>query len=216
MPLTARAICDAIARGEITISPFDNAQLNPNSYNLRISAELGVYVPADTPGMSDLVQKSFRFGNPLPKARLDCRKDNALVYVTMPETGALLHPGKLYLGSTIEYTDIPQHVAVIDGRSSLARLGIKAHITGGFGDIGFRGHWTLEIEVTEPVRIYPFMQFAQIRFHVPHGPIDMTYTGKYRDQVRPTACRLYQELADDNNTNARVDKNDDLSGVETP
>lgn len=194
MPLTASAIREAIKKGEITIKPFEEARLNPNSYNVCLSDELGVYIPADTPGMSEMVEECFRAGQPLPAASLDCRKDNPIHYLKLPRDGAWLYPGKIYLGSTVEFTDTPCHVPLIEGRSSLARLGIKAHITGGFGDIGFRGHWTLEIEVTEKVRIYPFMEFAQIYFHAPQGAIEQTYEGKYRDQVRPTPSRLHKEM----------------------
>lgn len=197
MPLTASEIVRQMNAGRIVIDPFSDAQLNPNSYNVRIGAELGVYIPADTDGIKTLVEECFVMDLPLPLARLDCRKDNPLVYLTMPEKGALLRPGKLYLGATVERTETPYHIPMIDGRSSLARLGIKVHVTGGFGDIGFRGHWTLEIEVTEPVRIYPFMQFAQIGFHEPVGSIDMLYDGKYQDQTRPTPSRIYKEIPDD-------------------
>jgi dCTP deaminase len=214
MPLTAKAISEAVEKGEIVIKPFDPAQLNPNSYNVCLGDELGVYIPADTPGMAEMVDQCIALGSPLPKAQLDCRKDNPLHCFKMPEAGVLLHPGKLYLGSTVEFTNTPRHVPFIEGRSSLARLGIKAHITGGFGDIGFRGHWTLEIEVTEPVRIYPFMEFAQVYFHLPSGAIELTYQGKYLDQVRPTASRLHQEMTHDPKTNDIVAGDD--SSADTP
>ena len=197
MPLTASEIVRQMSAGRIVIDPFCDAQLNPNSYNVRIGDELGVYIPADTPGVEPMVKECFALDLPLPATRLDCRKDNPLIYLTMLEKGALLHPGKLYLGATVERTETPYHVPVIDGRSSLARLGVKVHVTGGFGDIGFKGNWTLEIEVTEPVRIYPFMQFAQIGFHEPVGSIDKTYDGKYQGHTRPTPSRIHKEIPDD-------------------
>lgn len=208
MPLTAKAIHEAVEKGEIIIDPFDPAQLNPNSYNVKLGEELGVYVP---PGMAEIAAECFRIGTVLPQTQLDCRADNPMIYVKLPAEGALLHPGKLYLGSTVEFTDTPRHVPLIEGRSSLARLGIKAHITGGFGDIGFRGHWTLEIEVTEPVRIYPLMEFAQVYFHTPSGAIEQLYQGKYRDQVRPTPSRLFKEMTHDSDS----DDNDTVDGEGT-
>jgi dCTP deaminase len=197
MPLTASEIVNQMDQGRIIIDPFQEAQLNPNSYNVRIGDELGVYIHAETAGMEEMVRECFAQDLPLPATRLDCRRDNPLIYLTMPEKGALLHPGKLYLGATVERTATPYHVPVIDGRSSLARLGVKVHVTGGFGDIGFKGNWTLEIEVTEPVRIYPFMQFAQIGFHEPTGSIEMTYQGKYQGDTRPTSSRIHKEIPDD-------------------
>jgi dCTP deaminase len=202
VPLTAKAISEAVKKGEIVIEPFNPAQLNPNSYNVRLSDELGVYV---LPGALQVVADCFRQEVRPPVTQLNCYADNPICYVKLPTEGALLHPGKLYLGSTVEFTDTPYHIPLLEGRSSLARLGIKAHITGGFGDIGFRGHWTLEIEVTEPVRIYPYMEFAQIHFHTPVGAIEQRYNGKYRDQVRPTPSRLFKEVVDGTNNNDTVD-----------
>lgn len=208
MPLTAHEIRRQLELKRIIIDPFDEAQLNPNSYNVRIGEELGVYVPTNVEGVEKLTQQCFAMGARLLGAQLDCRKDNPLVYLKMSEAGVLLYPGKLYLGATVERTETPYHIPVIDGRSSLARLGVKVHVTGGFGDIGFKGHWTLEIEVTEPVRIYPFMQFAQIGFHVPVGKIDRLYDGKYQGHRRPTSSRIYKEISDDSGIKRCADNSD--------
>ena len=60
-------------------------------------------------------------------------------------------------------------VPMIEGRSSIGRLGIYIHVTAGFGDIGFSGYWTLEISVVQPVIIYPFVRIAQIYYHEIRG-----------------------------------------------
>ena len=44
---------------------------------------------------------------------------------------------------------------MIEGRSSVGRLGLFVHVTAGFGDVGFCGYWTLEMFAVQPVRIYP-------------------------------------------------------------
>lgn len=57
-----------------------------------------------------------------------------------------LKPNEFVLGSTDEYVEIPNYLCgQIDGRSSIARLGISIHQTGGYIDAGFRGNITLEI-----------------------------------------------------------------------
>lgn len=171
MILTKAAIEEGIANGSIHIDPFNTTQLNPNSYNLQLASTLGTY----------------------SSVPLDARADNVLVFQEIPREGLVLEPGTLYLGRTIERTFTRKYIPVIDGRSSFARLGVSIHSTGGFGDIGFNGTWTLEISVVMPVRIYKGLQIAQIRFHVPKGEVTTYYDGKYQGQVEPTPCKLYTE-----------------------
>ena len=58
----------------------------------------------------------------------------------------VLKPQDFILGSTLEEVSIPNDlVGFVDGRSSLGRLGITAHITAGYIDSGFQGNITLEI-----------------------------------------------------------------------
>jgi dCTP deaminase len=40
---------------------------------------------------------------------------------------------------------------MIEGRSSIGRLGLFVHVTAGFGDVGFCGYWTLEMFAVQPV-----------------------------------------------------------------
>jgi len=170
MILTGERIKRAITTGEILISPFTKEQLNPNSYNLRLDPTLLVYTEVD----------------------LDAKDDNRYKEVTIPEKGLVLEPGELYLGSTYEYTETHSYIPKIDGRSSMGRLGVFVHITAGFGDVGFRGHWTLEIACIKPVRIYPMMEICQISYHMILGPITQRYDGRYQnnDGVQPSRLHL--------------------------
>ncbi len=123
---------------DIFITDFDRSRLNPNSYNLRLHNGMLVY--------SDGI--------------LDMKKDNPAECIYIPETGLLLQPGKLYLGRTCERTRTENLVPMLEGRSSIGRLGLCIHITAGFGDVGFSGHWTLEIHCVQPVLIYPFVEIC--------------------------------------------------------
>ena len=94
-----------------------------------------------------------------------------------------LEPGNLYLGKTIEYTESPIHVPMLEGRSSLARLGLWVHVTAGFGDKGFKGHWTLEIACIHPTRIYPGMEIAQLSWYdIDQDGLSYQDTGKYNNR----------------------------------
>ena len=78
---------------------------------------------------------------------------------------------------------------MLNGRSSVGRLGICIHITAGFGDIGFNGTWTLEITAIKPVRVYPNIEICQVSYFTPYGESKIKYDGRYQGQIDPTASR---------------------------
>ena len=88
---------------------------------------------------------------------LDMKKPNPSSKITIPKEGLRLEARQLYLGRTLEYTETHSLVPMLEGRSSIGRLGMSVHITAGFGDVGFCGYWTLEIHSLSPIRIYPFV-----------------------------------------------------------
>lgn len=174
MILSDRAIIEALDAGDIVIEPFLPEQLGSNSYDVRLGPELAVYdVPCDVNGR--------------PKGVLDPKERPQVIRYLIPEQGAVLLPGILYLGSTIERTYTPRHVPNLDGKSSVGRYGISIHATAGRGDVGFAGHWTLEISVVQPVRVYAGMKIGQITFHAVQGdvitPYDQKPDAKYRNQA---------------------------------
>ena len=71
---------------------------------------------------------------------------NRFEALTIAEKGLWLYLGVLYLGATVEYTESNKLVPAIEGRSSLARMGLQVHVTAGFGDNGFCGEWTLGLQ----------------------------------------------------------------------
>lgn len=125
------------------------------------------------------------------KTALDMKEKNSLITFDIPETGYVLRPGVLYLGRTVERTKTDKFIPMIDGRSSIGRLGIWIHVSAGFGDIGFDGTWTLEITAIEPVRIYPNVEIGQVCFHKPYGDIENLYRGRYYKQEDATESRFY-------------------------
>lgn len=145
---------------DIIITPFDKSKINPNSYNLTLFNELITY--------HEII--------------LDMKKDNIRYEkITIPENGLELRPFQLYLGRTNEYTETYNLVPVLEGRSSIGRLGICIHITAGYGDISFKGFWTLEIFCIHPVIIYPNIDICQIYYHTIEGDTSIQYNGKYQN-----------------------------------
>ncbi len=175
MILTGSKIRQAIATGEIQISPFDVAQLNPNSYDLRLSPHVMEYDDAILDAACELPTRRYAIG---------------------PE-GLVLQPGGLYLMSTVESTGTCHYVPGIEGRSSVGRLGISVHATAGFGDVGFDGTWTLEVSVVKPVRVYAGMRICQVYFmRCDADPEQDLYTGKYLNQTLPRPSRIWTEKSE--------------------
>ncbi len=157
---------------EIFIEPFNPGQLNPNSYNLRLHNELLVY--EDT--------------------LLDMKKENKAKSLVIPEEGLILEPNKLYLGRTKEYTRTVNHVPMLEGRSSIGRLGLFIHVTAGFGDVGFAGFWTLEIYCIQPIKVYPGIEICQIYYHSIEGDYDKYSSGKYQNNTGIQPSLLYKDF----------------------
>lgn len=157
---------------DIFIEPFSPECMNPNSYNLSLHDELLVY----------------------EKRELDMRTPNAVRTIQIPEEGLLLEPGVLYLGRTEEYTRTRNLVPMLEGRSSIGRLGLFVHVTAGFGDVGFAGYWTLEIFCVQPVRIYPHVEICQIYYHELQGEYDAYSSGKYQNNTGIQPSLLYKDF----------------------
>ena len=157
----------------LVIDPFDESRLNPNSYNLTLHNELLTY----------------------EEVVLDMRKANRTRRIVIPEEGLVLSPNQLYLGRTVERTETHNYVPMIEGRSSIGRLGLFVHVTAGFGDVGFCGFWTLEMFAVQPVRIYPGVSICQIFYHQIAGNIVEYQSNKYQHNKDIQPSMMFKELA---------------------
>ena len=125
---------------------------------------------------------------------LDMRKNNRVRHLQIPKDGLVLEPNRLYLGRSVEHTTTHNLVPMIEGRSSIGRLGLFVHVIAGFGDVGFRGFWTLEMFAVQPVRIYPGVQICQIFYHEITGKIQEYVSDKYQDNAGIQPSMLFKEL----------------------
>lgn len=184
MILSGRGIAAARARGEIDISPWDDARVNPNSYNVRLGPELIAYGLVDHPG------GPLRAGVSRAPPTMDLRLPPPRgVRLRIPEEGLVLLPGVLYLGSTMERTRSGYPwVPMLEGRSSVGRRGLTVHVSAGFGDVGFDGEWTFELTAVLPVRVYSGAEVAQVYFVRVEGDADL-YRGRYQGQTGPVPAR---------------------------
>ena len=157
---------------DIFIEPFAPRRLNPNSYNLTLHNELLVY----------------------ENRLLDMKMENPVEQLTIPEEGLVLQPDRLYLGRTQEFTRTENFVPMLEGRSSVGRLGLFIHVTAGFGDVGFAGYWTLEIFCVQPIRIYPGVEICQIYYHDIRGDYEPYRSGKYQNNTGIQPSLLYKDF----------------------
>jgi len=167
----------------IDVSPYDESLVGPNSIDLRLHEDLLVY-PAGHATICK--QKPWEIREHVIDMHSD---DHECIKYKIDNYGIVLEPGVLYLGRTIETIGSNSFVPIVEGRSSVGRLGIHVHVTAGFCDIGFRGTITLEIHVVHRVRIYKDSPICQAYFLKPHGAIEL-YKGRYSGQVDPTPSRF--------------------------
>lgn len=153
--LTGHELERCIAEGELSIAPYDPEQMNEASYDLTLGPIVRCY---------HTVQSD-------PASVLDPKRPETLAtsYDVIPDSGLVLQPGRGYLLHTNERICARSLVGVIDGKSTLGRLFMLVHYTAGYVDPGFDGQYTLECSVVHPLRIYPGMRIAQVRFHTTVG-----------------------------------------------
>ncbi len=175
MILSDKQILKEIEKGTILIEPFDTNCLGTNSYDVHLGKYLAIY--------KDDV--------------LDARKHNEIDVFEIPSEGYVLQPNVLYLGVTLEYTETLAHVPFLEGKSSVGRLGIDIHATAGKGDVGFCNTWTLEISVTQPVKVYFGMPIGQLIYFKVDGEIKNYYnikrSAKYNNRtVKPVESMMWK------------------------
>lgn len=109
--LVDRQIKEEIKNGNIKIEPYNPDNIDPGAY----SFTLGRYLMLPEPGQTiSLVKES----NPKYKK------------IDISETPYILKPGEFVLAQTLERLTIAKNIGMlIEGRSTLARLGIGVHNT---------------------------------------------------------------------------------------
>ena len=131
MILSGNKIKEEVENKKIIIYPFNNENINPNSYNYTLDDYIKVY----------------------EEEILDAKKKIKTKTIEIPNDGMILEPNKLYLGCTKEIIGSDYYVPIITGRSSTGRLGLFVQITSDLVDIGFKGKLTLQFCATQPVKI---------------------------------------------------------------
>ena len=187
MVLSDRTLLQRILNHSIVIDPLNPNDVQPASVDLHLAPQVRLLKPAK------------------PGQIINVLADNShlLTDELIPQSGPfLLQPGAFALASTQERVQIPDDiVARLDGKSSLARLGLLVHATAGYIDPGFRGPITLELSnaTTLPITLFRDMKIAQVSFmdlttaaNRPYGTNGLG--SKYQDQQGATPSRMHQDF----------------------
>lgn len=96
-----------------------------------------------------------------------------------------LQPHHLILGRTVEQVHLPDDLAArVEGKSSLARLGLSVHMTAPTVMAGFQGYLVLEMYNAGPftIQLTHKMEIAQLILERLETPPDQGYRGRFQNQ----------------------------------
>ncbi|MEC9410634.1 MAG: dCTP deaminase [Pseudomonadota bacterium] len=121
--------------------------------------------------------------------------------IEIPKDEALyIHPGELILGATMESVTIPDNlVGWLDGRSSLARLGLMVHVTAGRIDPGWEGQIVLEFYNNGklPLALRPEMVICAMSFETLSSPAERPYNKRENAKYRGQKGAVFSRIAKD-------------------
>ncbi|SEL45931.1 dCTP deaminase [Colwellia chukchiensis] len=193
MRLCDKDIEECISKGVIGISPTpDSSMISGVSVDIRLGNEFRVFQDHTAPyidlsGPKDEMQKAMN----------SVMSDE--IYIPDGEA-FFLHPGELALAVTYESVSLPDNiVGWLDGRSSLARLGLMVHVTAHRIDPGWSGQIVLEFYNSGklPLALRPKMTIAALNFETMSAsalrPYNKRDNAKYKGQMGAVASRISQD-----------------------
>jgi dCTP deaminase len=184
MILPDHEIRKCLKDGRISVEPLDNPeeQIQAAWVDLRLGSEFHVFRYTKEPYIDSR--------NPKEYTERICSDGEPFI----------LHPKEFVLGVTHEKIRVPGDLtAYVDGRSSLGRLGVTAHITSGWVDPGFEGRLVLEISNLGkmPMTLYPKMRICKLIFLKLSSPSEKPYNlrsgSKYMNQESVCQSKIYKD-----------------------
>jgi dCTP deaminase len=149
--LSDGGIIELVEAGRIVIDPWDEANVQPASVDVRLGS-------------------SFRVFHNHKATTIDLRdppRDLTEEVTREDDEPFVIHPGEFCLATTLEWVELGDDiVSRVEGKSSLGRLGLIVHATAGFVDPGWKGALTLELNnlTRIPIKLWPGMFIAQLSF----------------------------------------------------
>lgn len=183
--LSDQEICEALERGDIVIDPFDLAQLNTASYDIRLGewfylCEAMPFEADFNPWDPEDVQRYYKgsFKALTNQEWCDLHREGRL-WKNIPADAQIivLRPGECILGHTQEFIGSRRDVVtMMHARSSIGRVNISTCDDAGWGDIGYINRWTMEIRNKNNANVVLVVgeRMGQIIFFAA-GPTDRSY-----------------------------------------
>lgn len=167
MLLSDQDIKKAVDNGEITLKPFDESRLQPASYDILLG-NLFIVNDAHSSTFIDPVKKIY------PKTH----------EVNVPDGDVfVLHPGVSILGYSRDFFGSDNYLIEVNGKSSLARIGLLVHNSAALINPGHFLNVALELCNLNnvPIVLHPGMPIAQLTFAQLSHPPAQNYkeTGRY-------------------------------------
>ncbi|WP_273383627.1 dCTP deaminase [Actinobacillus porcinus] len=191
-------LCDTdieqyLDNGIITISPRpDNSKINGATIDLRLGNSFRVFREYSAP----YIDVSG------PREEVSAQLDRVMSdeIIIGDDEPFFLHPGELALATTMESVKLPANIiGWLDGRSSLARLGLMVHVTAHRIDPGWEGKIVLEFYNSGklPLALRPNMIIGALSFEILSGhaarPYNARQDAKYKNQQSAVASRINQD-----------------------
>ncbi len=175
MILSDLSVKELINKGELSVSPFEEENLQCSSIDLRLGDEIALYKN---------------------QSCIDIREASIEVEkIKIGEEGFEIKPRQFLLATTLEYIKLPRYLtAFVEGRSSLGRLGLFIE-NAGWVDAGFEGQITLELFNANhcSIRLYKGLRICQLVFARLDRNPEKVYSGKYKGQRGATASKIYMD-----------------------
>ena len=178
MILSRVAINAEIDEGRLRITPLTSSQIGVSSVDLTLSERLLLMPKPEDAGP---IVEPAKDGFDVMKEMYD-RCEVRLLRESDPYT---LFPGEFVLAWTKEQIELPTSLAGrVEGKSSIARLGLSAHISAPTVMAGYRGSLCLEMYNSGPFRIqlHAGMQIAQLVLELVVLPPREGYVGQFQGQ----------------------------------
>lgn len=160
-------ILSEVKAGNITLEPFVRKQLQPATYDIKLGNTFIINDAHSTTAI-DPVKKIF------PKTQVIEVKDGAEF---------VLHPGVSILGYSKERFGSDSYLIEVNGKSSLARIGLIVHNSASIVNPGHYLNIALELCNLNnvPIILRPGMEIAQLSFSTLSSHTKQSYvqTGRY-------------------------------------
>ncbi len=184
--LSGDQIREYLKTSRIVIEPFDEKLVGPSQVDLRLGSQF----------------RTFRNSGVVDPFDQESIQQNTELVDTKGEP-FILQPGQLVLGVTLEKVSVPNDlVASIEGRSSIARIGVFIHISSGHVNpgSGVRGAFPVTLEILNmnpsPVKLYPGMRICQLLFYTMDRAVHKGYDelqGKYAGRIEPSQSMAFKD-----------------------